>query len=50
MFFRSLNENSSNSNVSNIESRIAKLDDLRKKGLIDDEDYEEQKDRILSEL
>ncbi len=45
-----LNENSSNSNVSNIESRIAKLDDLRKKGLIDDEDYEEQKDRILSEL
>jgi len=35
---------------SSIEARITKLDELRKKGIINDEDFEEQKDRILSEL
>lgn len=33
-----------------IEARLHKLDALRVQGLIDDEDYKEQKDRILNEL
>ena len=39
-----------NIDVKSIEIRIAKLDHLRQKGLINNEDYEEQKDRILSEI
>ena len=34
----------------NIEERIRRLEHLRDQGLIDAEDFEEQKDRILSEL
>ena len=33
-----------------VEERLAKLEDLRSKGLIDEEDFEEQKDRILNDL
>ena len=33
-----------------IEERIRKLETLRDKGLINEEDFEEQKDRILSEI
>ena len=33
-----------------IEERIRKLETLKEKGIINDEDFEEQKDRILSEI
>jgi len=35
---------------SSIEERIDRLEKMKQSGLIDDEDFEEQKDRILSEL
>ena len=47
---QTIKESSSNIDVGSIEARIAKLNHLRQKGIINDEDYEEQKDRILSEL
>jgi hypothetical protein len=47
---KSIKQGPQNSDVSSIEIRIAKLDHLRQKDIINDEDYEEQKDRILSEL
>ena len=33
-----------------VRERLEKLEGLRRDGLIDDEDFEEQKDRILSDL
>jgi uncharacterized membrane protein len=40
----------SQANSSSIEERIRKLEKMKNSGLIDEEDFEEQKDRILSEL
>lgn len=47
---QAIREGSTESEINSIESRITKLEQLRQKGLINDEDFEEQKDRILSEL
>ena len=40
----------SNAASSSIEERIRKLETMKESGLINEEDFEEQKDRILSEL
>ena len=47
---QTLKKSSSQNGLEDVESRIAKLEELRRKDIINDEDYEEQKDRILSEI
>ena len=43
-------EGKSEAESASIEARIRKLEELRQTGVINDQDFEEQKDRILSEL
>ena len=43
-------EGKAQAEANNVEERLKKLADLRQAGLIDADDYEEQKDRILTEL
>ncbi|MGJ8654788.1 MAG: SHOCT domain-containing protein [Opitutaceae bacterium] len=43
-------EGKSRAEHSSIEDRIRKLEKMKNSGLINEEDFEEQKDRILSEL
>lgn len=43
-------EGKSRAESANIESRIRQLENMKESGLINEEDFEEQKDRILSEI